>query len=109
MIITNYYIYILLCKGNVYYTGITTDFIRRFDEHIGVAGLKRGAKFTKSHMPIKIVALWRTSSRSKASKLEIRIKKLSKSEKSILIKDNKCFKLLFKGLLDGRCYKRINI
>ena len=32
-----YYIYILRCKGDVLYTGITTDIKRRLAEHSGQA------------------------------------------------------------------------
>ena len=51
-----YYIYILECENGILYTGITTDYMRRFDEHSKVNNSKKGAKFTKSHKPKKIVA-----------------------------------------------------
>ena len=69
-----YYIYILECENGILYTGITTDYKRRLKEHKGEDGLLKGAKFTKSHKPEKIVALWKTDNRSDASKLETRIK-----------------------------------
>lgn len=102
-----YYIYIILCENNILYTGVTTDYKRRFMEHSGESGDKKGAKFTKSHKPIKIVALWRTDNRSNAQKLESRIKELSHSDKELLITDKKVFKIFFKDLLDIHLYKRL--
>lgn len=78
-----YYIYILLCDNNTYYTGITTDISRRFNEH---KTKLCGAKYTKSHQPVKIVALWKTTEgRSVASKIEYKIKSLTRQEKEFLI------------------------
>lgn len=77
-----YYVYILRCTDNTLYTGITTDVSRRFAEH----SAKSGAKYTKSHIPLKIEALWKVSSgRSLASRLEYRLKKLNKTEKEQLL------------------------
>lgn len=102
-----YYVYILKCEGDILYTGIATDYKRRFDEHTNVNGSKKGAKFTKSHKPEKIVAVWKTKNRSEASKLESRIKQLDKSDKLLLIGDNKYFKGYFVGLVDCRKYRRV--
>ena len=38
-----YYIYILLCSDNTYYTGFTTDVEKRLEEH----NLGKGAKYTR--------------------------------------------------------------
>lgn len=105
----SYYVYIIKCAGERLYTGITTDYKRRFAEHIGLKGNKKGAKFTKSFRPEIILALWTTSDRSSASKLESRIKGLSKEKKNILIADNKNFKKYFDGSLDISLYKRSKI
>lgn len=104
-----YYVYILKCDGNVLYTGIATDYKRRFAEHAKVNNSKKGAKFTKSHKPEEIVAVWKTKTRSDASKLEIRIKQLDKKNKELLIDDNIHFKTFFAGLIDCRKFRRIDI
>ncbi len=104
-----YYIYILECENGILYTGITTDYMRRFDEHSKVNNSKKGAKFTKSHKPKKIVALWKTNSRSDASKLEARIKQLNKNEKQELISNNKIFKLFFSEFIDCYEFRRLKI
>lgn len=103
-----YYIYILECEKYILYTGVTTDYKRRFMEHSKVNGSLKGAKFTKSHVPKKIVALWYTYGRSNAQKLEFRIKKLNKSNKQLLINDNRLFVTFFGNYLIKSNYKRIN-
>ena len=100
---TDYYTYILLCENNILYTGITTDYRRRFEEHID----RKGAKFTKSHKPQRIVAIWKTNSRSNASKLESLIKKLDKKCKILLIDDNANFRVFFRNLVRCTDFKRI--
>ena len=80
---TKWYVYILRCENNSLYTGITTDVIKRFQQHI--AG--KGAKYTKIYKPIKIGAIFINENRSEASKEELRIKKLTKREKERLCKN----------------------
>ena len=80
-----YYIYILRCENNFLYTGITTDVERRFNEHKD--GNIKGAKYTKSHKPLGVEAVWEAENKSDASKLEYRIKQLTKKEKEDLIEN----------------------
>ena len=103
----SYYIYILKCENDILYTGIATDYKRRLDEHMKVSGSKKGAKFTKSHKPEEMVALWTTKTRSDASKLESRIKQLEKTDKNKLIADKTYFKEFFSGLIDCRKFRRV--
>ena len=77
-----YFVYLLRCVDGSLYTGITTDVNRRFDEH--VKRDKKGAKYTKTHTPERIEAVWQVENRSVASKLEWRIKHLTKQQKEIL-------------------------
>ena len=105
----SYYIYILKCENDILYTGIATDYKRRLDEHMKVSGSKKGAKFTKSHKPEEIVALWTTKTRSDASKLESRIKQLEKSDKLKLIDGKSNLKEHFVGLIDCRKFRRVLI
>ena len=76
-----YYVYILRCEKNCLYTGITSDVERRFKEHCEGTG----AKYTKSHKPLGVEAVWEASSKIEASRLEYRIKELKKTEKEDLI------------------------
>lgn len=103
---TKYYIYILNCNGDMLYTGITTDYKRRFEEHTGINGTKKGAKFTRAYKPSEIVALWETEDRSSALRLEAQIKKLKKEDKLSLIANNSWFKKFFFDKLDISKYKK---
>ncbi|WP_303790784.1 GIY-YIG nuclease family protein [Ruminococcus flavefaciens] len=84
-----YYVYIIKCEGGMLYTGITSDIDRRLDEHFGQT--TRCAKYTRSHKALSLEALWSCGDRSLASKLEYRIKQLTKARKLRLIADNSCF------------------
>lgn len=55
------------------------------------------------------MAVWKTKTRSDASKLEARIKQLDKRDKELLIDDNGYFKEYFTGLIDCRKFRRIDI
>ena len=70
-------VYILRCGDDRLYTGVTNDLERRLKAHR--AG--KGAKFTKGRGPLKVVYLDEQPHRSAALKVEIAIKKLSRSEK----------------------------
>ena len=80
-----YYIYMIRCKDNSIYTGITTDMKRRWQEHLEQG--EKCAKYTKNHPVLKIEAVWQTEARVEASKLEYQIKTLTKKEKEKLIQN----------------------
>lgn len=96
-----YYVYMLRCSDNSIYTGITTDIERRFSEHMGSL---KGAKYTKSRKPVKIETAFSVASKSDALKIEIQIKKLTKSNKEKLINSE----LDFSSILDLEI-KRISV
>ncbi len=75
-----WHVYIIQSSDNSYYTGITTDLKRRFEQHAN----GHGAKFFNGRAPVKIVYTERGHTRSSASKREASIKKLTKKEKSKL-------------------------
>jgi len=76
-----WYVYILKCADDTLYTGITTDVNRRLNEH----NKGTGAKYTKTRLPVVLMAVSEASDRSEASKEEYRIKQLTRKEKLILI------------------------
>lgn len=80
---SKYFVYMLRCEDGSLYTGITTDVERRFSEHLGKDG--KGAKYTKVHRPIKIEKVIEAESRSDASKLEYKIKQMTKEDKEKFI------------------------
>lgn len=49
------YTYILLCSGNQYYVGSTTNLELRLKEHFAEEGALYGSRFTKGHKPIRQV------------------------------------------------------
>lgn len=74
---TVWYLYVLECQGGSLYTGITTDVARRFAEH--AAG--KGARYTRSHPPIRIVAAVVCGTRSDALKAELAVKRMTPAAK----------------------------
>lgn len=98
-----YFIYILRCVNGSLYTGITTDISRRLKEHSGAGG--KGARFTRSHSVEALEALWSAADRSLASRLEWRIKQLTRQQKLDLIADNGLFREFF-GEEAAKLYKR---
>ena len=77
-----YYVYILKCADDTYYTGITTDLDRRLDEH---NTSNKGAKYTRTRRPVQIVYCAEAANRSTAAIEEARIKKLTRQQKISLI------------------------
>ena len=78
----NWWVYIVCCADDSLYTGITTNLERRIAEH---NDSKKGAKYTRSKRPVKLVYSEKHSDRSSASKREYIIKKMSRSNKLKLI------------------------
>lgn len=74
---SNWFIYIVETRYGHWYTGITTDVSRRFAEHS--AG--KGAKALSGKGPLTLILERQVGSKSAASKLEYKIKKLSKKQK----------------------------
>ena len=72
-----YYIYILLCSNNSLYTGYSDDPQKRFLEHKN----GKGAKYTKSHKPLKIIYTEKFKTKSEALKREAEIKSWSRAKK----------------------------
>jgi|TARA_B110000503_G_scaffold121222_1_gene184619 putative endonuclease len=64
------------------YTGITTDLERRVNEH---NSSNKGAKYTKTRRPVKLVYNETHTDRSSSSKRESVIKKLSRTDKLKII------------------------
>lgn len=77
-----WFVYILECSDQTYYTGITTDLERRLAEH----NAGKGAKYTRGRGPLKLLYSDTCVDRSAASKREMEIKSLSKQEKEALFK-----------------------
>ncbi|MEC4750426.1 GIY-YIG nuclease family protein [Methylomicrobium sp. Wu6] len=79
-----WFVYIILCNDDTFYTGITNDVWRRFEQHAS----GRGAKYFYGRQPRRLVYLEAGHDRSSASQRELRLKKLSRREKVLLIESD---------------------
>lgn len=78
-----WYIYILECSDGTLYTGITTDLDKRLKTHNN----GKGAKYTKTRLPVVLKVSFEAEDRSSASKEEYRIKQLTRKQKLELINE----------------------
>lgn len=78
-----YFVYMVKCADNTFYTGIATELERRIEEH---NSSEKGAKYTRVRRPVSLVYSEEHPDRSSASKREYQIKKkMSRTEKLKLI------------------------
>lgn len=77
-----WYLYILRCRDNTLYTGITTDVQRRLEAHRS----GKGAKYTRGRAPLELVYQQTCGTHSQALKRELEIKALKREEKEQLIR-----------------------
>lgn len=78
----NYWVYILLCDNQSYYTGYTDNLEKRYRSHLNGTG---GCKYTRSFKPLAIAQCWIIANKLLALQLERDIKKLSKKQKMAII------------------------
>lgn len=78
----SWFVYMIEASDNAYYTGITTDVERRFNEHCSSS---LGAKYFNGRSPVRVIYQESGHSRSSASKREYEIKKLSRRQKELLV------------------------
>ncbi len=78
---TVWYLYILRCKDDTLYTGITTDVEKRLETHRS----GKGAKYTRGRGPLELVYQEACGCHSAALKREHQVKQLSRQEKQSLI------------------------
>ena len=79
-------VYILRDSMGALYVGITTDVERRFREHL--SGGPRAAKYTRAKKQLQLVYSCPLGSRSLASKVEYRLKRLVKQQKESIVERN---------------------
>lgn len=76
-----HYLYVLKCADGSLYTGYTTDVSARLATHQS----GRGAKYTKSHAPVSLIAQARFYSKQRAMSAEALFKKLPRARKDALL------------------------
>jgi len=72
-----WFLYLIECQGGSIYTGITVDVAARYAAHENGTG----ARYTRSHPPKRLLAVFEYPDRSAASKAEYTMKKLSAADK----------------------------
>lgn len=81
-----YFIYMLLCSDETIYTGTTNDVAKRVLDHNTSA---RAAKYTRSRRPVHLVYTEEVPTKGEALKREAVLKKLTRDQKLVLIKEGK--------------------
>ena len=84
-----WFLYMIRCKDNSLYTGVTLDIQRRFEEHQDSAGSGKGAKFLRGKGPLALVYSTSVATHSGALKLEYKTKKMSKAKKESMMADQR--------------------
>jgi putative endonuclease len=79
----SWFVYMLRCRDGSLYTGYTDDIERRFSVHQS----GKGAKYTRSRLPVELAYQEILPDKSAALKREAAIKKLSRQQKLQLIEE----------------------
>jgi len=77
----SYFVYMLICADESFYLGSTNDVDKRFLAHQS----GRGASYTRSHKPIKVVYTEELVDKSSALRREHELKKLTHKQKNLLL------------------------
>ena len=79
------YVYLLKCADGTLYCGWTTDLPRRLLAH----NAGKGAKYTRSRLPVELVYYEEYEDRTEALRREYRIKRMKREEKCRLLEKNR--------------------
>jgi putative endonuclease len=72
-----WFLYLIECEDGSVYTGIAVDVDARFDAHCN----GKGARYTRSRKPVRLLASFELADRSSASRAEYRVKQLTAAQK----------------------------
>ncbi|RKP50208.1 GIY-YIG nuclease family protein [Pararobbsia silviterrae] len=75
-----WHLYLIECEDDSIYTGIAVDVDARFRQHLSGTG----ARYTRSHVPRRLLASFSLPDRSMASRAEYAVKRLPASTKRLL-------------------------
>lgn len=76
----SWWVYILRCADDTFYTGVAIDVTARLETHRS----GKGAKYTRSRGPLELVYTEKCEDKTSAFKREYAIKQLKRSEKAKL-------------------------
>ena len=69
-----YFVYVLKCCGDVFYTGMTARLVNRMWHHI----MGKGAVFTRKHLPVDLIHLEIKETYSEAIRRETEITRMTR-------------------------------
>lgn len=72
-----FYVYFLRCKDGSFYTGYTDNLERRLKLH----NEGKASRYTRSRLPVKLIAQRSFTGKSEALRYEIKLKSLSRRSK----------------------------
>ena len=78
------YVYMLQCGDDTLYTGWTNDLEKRLAAHQN----GKGAKYTKSHLPVRLVYRETLPTQGEAMRREAQIKAMTRTQKLALLAQN---------------------
>lgn len=84
MVLKTSYMYVVECADKSFYTGYTTDIVRRIKTH----NTKKGAKYTRTRLPVSLIYYEEFETKSEATKAESAFKKLTREKKEKYIFEN---------------------
>lgn len=76
-----WYVYMVRCRDGSLYTGATDDVPARVAKH----NSGKGARYTRSRRPVTLVWRRRAQDKSRALRLEAKLKRLTRAQKLALI------------------------
>ena len=82
LMVKPWFTYIVQCSDSTLYTGITNDLERRLEEHNSG---EKGAKYTRSRRPVKLVYREKFTCRTDAARREAAIKNMRVEDKKELL------------------------
>ena len=77
-------VYMVRCADDTLYTGVTNDLASRIDQH----NLGKGARYTRSRLPVELVYQEPAANRGSALRRELAIKRLCRADKIALTDTN---------------------
>ncbi|MCL4247426.1 MAG: GIY-YIG nuclease family protein [Anaerolineae bacterium] len=83
-----YFLYVLECADHSLYTGIAADIRKRLAQH----NAGRGAAYTSTRRPLRLLAAWQFTSRGAALKAEAAFKGQSRAQKLAVIESSAPFR-----------------
>lgn len=73
----NWCVYLLVCKGNRLYIGVTNNLHKRLEAH----EIGKGSKFVRAFNPCSLIGTIKDLDKVEAMKMEYKLKKLTHKEK----------------------------